>query len=98
MATPRLSQHRVDAFKTPKVCIRRSQPPTQGLRHQGPALGRQALRFLHSQHNGCRVWKIVAGPRPSMSTRPANGQGHAGLDLERRRRGRCGLLDRARRG
>ena len=58
MATPRLSQHRVDALKPRKSAY---DVRDRGLKGFGVrVLPSGAKRyFVHSQHNGCRVWKIV---------------------------------------
>ena len=82
MATLRLNERRVDTLKPRKSAydVRDRELTGFGVRILPSGAKRY---FIHSQHRGRRVWKIVGragvhrrgrGPRPS--------QGHAGLDPE----------------
>ena len=69
-----------------KIHLRHARQGAEGLRHPGLALGKAKRYFVHSQHRGRRVWKIVGerrapssagrGPRPGQERCwPRSGEG-----------------------
>ena len=60
MATLRLSQRRVDTLKPRRSAYDVRDRELKGFGVRVLPSGNKRY-FIHSQHNGCRVWKIVGG-------------------------------------